>query len=142
MEPPGPNGQPVRPAAEWNIKVELEEQEGDSFKEEAECDDKDRGWAETEVMNEASPTEADGTLIVIQEDGGYSDRVMWLIQGYQNGRSVSVGTQDEKASERNHEGTFPTKFKVGVRFSRDGPTIEPGSDENWVSNLHTLSATD
>lgn len=108
VEPPGPDGLPVRPAAEWSIKVESEEQEGDSFKEEeaaaAECDDKDRGWAPTgtEVMNEASPAETDGTLIVIQEDGGYSDRVMWLIQGYQN----AAGTQDEKAPALNDEGTF------------------------------------
>lgn len=150
MEPPGLNRQLVRPAAEWNIKVELEEQEGGSFKEEA--DDKDGSWAltETEVMNEASPPEADGTLIVIQEDGGYSDRVMWLIQGYQlsdaksqNGRSVSVGAQDEKASELNDEGTFSTKFKVVTGFNWDFPTIETGSDKNfWVSNLDTLSGTD
>lgn len=112
VEPPGLNGGLVCPAAERHIKEEFQELRSCAAAARAvnTCEEEEGGhtndWvrAKTEQSDEPSPAGADGTLLVIKEDGGYSDQVVWFTQGHQPSgslrTSVSAGHQEERQSPK------------------------------------------
>lgn len=92
--------------------AELKRLEGD-----AGAEDPDWEPIKTEETDEASPAGADGRLLVIQEDGGYSDGIMWLVQDDRvsedpklaNGRSNGVRSlkhKDDDVTDVSDEGAF------------------------------------
>lgn len=112
VEPPGLNGGLVCPAAEQHIKEEFQElkscddavRAGNMCKEEETSGGHTNDWvpAKTEQTEEPSPAEADGTLLVIKEDGGYLHQVVWFAQDHEPSaslrRSGSAGHQEERES--------------------------------------------
>lgn len=134
--------------------MELQEQEGCDgdtgaenyfFKEEAEaseCDNKD--WEQTKTEETDEPR----TLLVIQEDGGYSDRVTWLTRAYE--LSESLKTARSSDSEPHLEEGDPTDAKShngrsdGVATSEheaeeDTEDVEASELEDEGTFLHKMS---
>ncbi|XP_044040336.1 uncharacterized protein LOC122870274 [Siniperca chuatsi] len=69
----------------------------------SESDDKDPNQeeAKTEDMDELQPSHAgaDGTLMVIQEGGGSSDGVTWLMQDYELSESLKTATPSDAGGD-------------------------------------------
>lgn len=102
MEPPGLNGGLVCPAAQQHIKEEFQELKScdgavravDMCKEETPGGVTNWGPDKTEQTDAPSPAGADGTLLVIKEDGGYLHQVGWLPPDHE----LSAGHQEERGS--------------------------------------------
>lgn len=91
VTPPEPDKQLLWFAPGRSVGAELKREEGD-----AGAEDPDWEPIKTEKTYEASPAGADGRLLVIQEDGGYSDGMMWLKQDdkFSEGPKLANGCSD------------------------------------------------
>lgn len=104
--------------ADWcDIGAEIDLYKDDEEEGVSECDEKDPDWeeAKTEETDELQQSNvgADGTLLVIREDGGGSDGVTWLIQDYKLSESLKTATLSNLEERREEADSTEAKSQNG-----------------------------